>query len=75
MNTYHFFFNIFYLKYDYNLYNIILFNFPGISFGGVVGGFLYQTYGGKRTFKLFSYGSLIMGILHVIFIKFTIKSN
>ncbi|XP_025200189.1 major facilitator superfamily domain-containing protein 6-like isoform X2 [Melanaphis sacchari] len=37
-----------------------LFEGVGTSFGGVVGGFLYQIYGGERTFKLFSYGSLIM---------------
>lgn len=51
-----------------------LFEGVGTSIGGLVGGFLYQTYGGKQTFKLFSYGSLIMGILHVIFIKLNNKS-
>jgi len=50
-------------------------SFSGTSIGGLVGGFLYQTYGGKQTFKLFSYGSLMMGILHVIFIKLNSKSN
>jgi len=50
-------------------------SFPGTSIGGLVGGFLYQTYGGKQTFKLFAYGSLMMGILHVIFIKLNNNSN
>lgn len=48
--------------------------FSGVSLGGVIGGNLYDTYEGAQTFKLFSYGSLVMCILLVIYIKF-IKSN
>ncbi|CAI6371698.1 unnamed protein product [Macrosiphum euphorbiae] len=51
-----------------------LFEGVGTSIGGLVGGFMYQTYGGERTFELFAYGSLIMGILHVIFIKLNNRS-
>ena len=40
----------------------------------LVDGFRYQTYGGERAFELFAYGSLIMGIFHVIFIKLNNRS-
>lgn len=46
----------------------------GISLGGLIGGFFYEKFGGVSTFKLFSCGSLSMGILHVIFIVFS-KTN
>lgn len=50
------------------------FIFPGTSLGGFLGGFLYENYGGACTFKLFSYGSFVMFILHASFTKFS-KSN
>lgn len=46
----------------------------GISLGGLIGGFFYEKFGGVSTFKLFSTGSLFMGILHVLFIAFSKKN-
>jgi len=46
----------------------------GISLGGLIGGFFYEKIGGVSTFKLFSGGSFLMGILHVSFIVFS-KTN
>lgn len=39
--------------------------------GGFMGGYFYESYGGAWTFKLFSYGSLLMCIIHVILTKFS----
>ncbi|CAI6360268.1 unnamed protein product [Macrosiphum euphorbiae] len=51
-----------------------LFEGVGISLGGLIGGFFYEKIGGVSTFKLFSGGSFLMGILHVLFIVFS-KTN
>ncbi|XP_026804101.1 major facilitator superfamily domain-containing protein 6-like isoform X1 [Rhopalosiphum maidis] len=51
-----------------------LFEGVGISLGGLIGGFFYEKFGGVLTFKLFSCGSLLMGILHVLFIVFSKKN-
>lgn len=42
----------------------------GISIGGVIGGLLYEKYQGAKTFRIFSYGSLSLFVLLIIFIKF-----
>lgn len=34
-----------------------------------MGGFLYEKYGGAWTFKVFAYGSLLTGILHISYAK------
>ncbi|XP_050548929.1 major facilitator superfamily domain-containing protein 6-like isoform X2 [Daktulosphaira vitifoliae] len=44
-----------------------LFDGIGASLGGLLGGYLYEIYGGSNTFRLFSYGSLSLGILHVLY--------
>jgi len=50
------------------------FYFSGVSLGGVIGGYFYEKFGGVSTFKIFSSGSLLMGILHVLFIVFSKKN-
>jgi len=57
-------FGIFFARYLYIL-------FLGVSLGGLIGGFFYEKLGGVSTFKIFSTGSLLMGILHILFIEFS----
>ncbi|XP_050443469.1 major facilitator superfamily domain-containing protein 6-like [Adelges cooleyi] len=39
----------------------------GVSLGALIGGVLYDTYGGSWTFQLFSHACLSLGILHVVY--------
>lgn len=58
------------------MHNWLKILFSGVSLGGLLGGFLYDRYGGVQTFQLFSYGSLSTCILHLIYTKYASnKSN
>lgn len=47
----------------------------GRSFGTLLGGRLFETYGGAATFRMFAASSLILLVLHVVAQKFWIKSG
>lgn len=46
----------------------------GISVGSLLGGYLYNVYGGAQTFRLFSYGSALMCAIHLL-CQNILKSN
>lgn len=46
----------------------------GVSLGSLIGGCLYDKYGGAQTFRLFAYGSALMCAIHLLCQK-VLKSN
>lgn len=48
--------------------------FIGVSLGTLLGGYLYDIYGGAETFLIFAYGSAIMCAIHLLCRNF-LKSN
>ncbi|XP_050443466.1 major facilitator superfamily domain-containing protein 6-A-like isoform X2 [Adelges cooleyi] len=46
----------------------------GVSLGSLCGGFLYNTYGGAMTFRLFAFGAAFMCIVHLL-CQNLLKSN
>lgn len=46
----------------------------GVSLGSLIGGCLYDKYGGAQTFRLFAYGSALMCAIHLLCQKL-LKAN
>lgn len=46
----------------------------GVSLGSLIGGSLYDKYGGPQTFRLFAYGSALMCVIHLLCQK-VLKAN
>lgn len=46
----------------------------GVSLGSIIGGSLYYTLGGSKTFRLFGYGSALMCVIHLL-CQNLLKSN
>lgn len=54
-------------------FNCIIY-ITGVSLGSLLGGYLYNAFGGAQTFRLFAYGSGLMCVIHLL-CQNILKSN